>query len=237
LPDRSTSRISQPITATADRSGGGITLQTDVLRIVTTDLRGIHSHRGSPGSRTQGGSFPRSRHYRDVEKSSLGDAFSGNVALPKAKIQAAFQEGSTLLAKHVQEAREARHLADIFEWVAFVLAGVVTLLAGALGIVGDRAAENALAMLQQQTADGSARAKHRLAFRNLAVIVGLLSAGSGIATAAAHRLKEDETRELDTSRKVQDLLNQARRDVQKATESTDAESVLDGLRQSLVPLS
>jgi hypothetical protein len=171
------------------------------------------------------------------ELSSLGDAFSGNVALPKAKIQAAFQEGSTFLAKHVQEAREARHLADIFEWVAFVLAGVVTLLAGALGIVGDRAAENALAMLQQQTADGSARAKHRLAFRNLAVIVGLLSAGSGIATAAAHRLKEDETRELDTSRKVQDLLNQARRDVQKATESTDAESVLDGLRQSLVPLS
>jgi hypothetical protein len=126
-----------------------------------------------------GGQALRQRVSRpQLELSSLGEAFSGNVALPKETIQAR-------VAAPDQPAPKPP---------------------AAMG------------------------------FRVMIVMVGLLSAASSVATAGAHKFREGEAAELDTAKKVQDLVNQARRDVQSAKDAREAQAILDAMQDALALL-
>jgi hypothetical protein len=158
--------------------------------------------------------------YPKVSLLGLGNSFEGNLALPKEKIDAAFEAYRVRVLSTAERASYFKLGGEVASWMAFFATAAITLIAGWYG----QAPANATGGGTSAASGLPPKAMRLVAM--LAALSAVLTATGGLASQQGQSLNS-------WARDRQHDFIRARNDVVAAKTSQDAQTVLDDLELSL----
>ncbi len=156
----------------------------------------------------------------DVSLIYRTEGFSGfNLKISEKEVDSAFDNAKESMSRHAKGYKAWELVNTITTWLAFILSGIIALIAGYLGFVNqtpDQTASSLILALQAKTRTSR--------------IIGLIAATATLLAGLSVKAKESSQDEKTTAVEIRDTIIASYKDLQNAQSESDANIVLEKLR-------